>query len=161
MGLINCKRGWKSNLAGVLKGKNGYCSYLVTMEKETATHSSTLAWRIPWTEEPGGLQSTGCTESDTTERLHFTSLHFCYNVYCCCCRSVAKVCPSLCDPTGLQHAKLPCPPLSPQICLRSCPLSQWCHPTILSSVIPFSCLQSFPATLFSNESALRIKWPKY
>ena len=41
-----------------------------------ATHSSILAWRIPWTEEPGGLQSTGRKESDTTEGLHFTSLHF-------------------------------------------------------------------------------------
>ena len=41
------------------------------MEKEMATHSNLLAWRIPWTEEPGGLQSTGCKESDTTERLHF------------------------------------------------------------------------------------------
>ena len=41
------------------------------LEKETATHSSIFAWRIPWTEEPGGLQSTGCKESDTTERLHF------------------------------------------------------------------------------------------
>ena len=37
------------------------------LEKEMATHSSTLAWRIPWTEEPGGLQSTGGKESDTTE----------------------------------------------------------------------------------------------
>ena len=36
-----------------------------------APHSSTLAWKIPWTEEPGGLQSTGSLESDTTERLHF------------------------------------------------------------------------------------------
>ena len=36
-----------------------------------ATHSSILAWKIPWTEEPGGLQSTGRKESDTTERLHF------------------------------------------------------------------------------------------
>ena len=40
-----------------------------------ATHSSILAWRIPWTEELGGLQSTGHTELDTTERLHF-SFHF-------------------------------------------------------------------------------------
>ena len=39
------------------------------LEKEMATHSSTLAWRIPWTEEPGGLQSRGCRELDTTERL--------------------------------------------------------------------------------------------
>ena len=37
-----------------------------------ATHSSILAWRIPWTEELGGLQSTGRKESDTTERLHFS-----------------------------------------------------------------------------------------
>ena len=40
------------------------------LEKEMATHSSILAWRIPWMEELGGLQSTGCKESDTTERLH-------------------------------------------------------------------------------------------
>ena len=37
------------------------------LEKELATHSSFLAWRIPWAEEPGGLQSTGRKESDTTE----------------------------------------------------------------------------------------------
>ena len=37
------------------------------MEEEMATHSSILAWRIPWTEEPGGLQSMGHKESDTTE----------------------------------------------------------------------------------------------
>ena len=36
-----------------------------------APHSTTLAWKIPWTEEPGGLQSMGSLESDTTERLHF------------------------------------------------------------------------------------------
>ena len=42
-----------------------------SLEKEMATHSSILAWRIPWTEELGGLQSTGHKESDTTERLHF------------------------------------------------------------------------------------------
>ena len=36
-----------------------------------APHSSTFAWKIPWTEEPGGLQSMGSLESDTTERLHF------------------------------------------------------------------------------------------
>ena len=40
-----------------------------------ATHSSILAWRIPWTEELGGLQSMGRKESDTTEQLHF---HFVY-----------------------------------------------------------------------------------
>ena len=39
------------------------------LEKGMATHPSILAWRIPWTEEPGGLQSMGCNESDTTEQL--------------------------------------------------------------------------------------------
>ena len=42
--------------------------------EEMATQSSILAWEIPWTEEPGGLQSTGRKESDRTERFHFTSL---------------------------------------------------------------------------------------
>ena len=37
------------------------------LEKEMATHSSVLVWRIPWTEEPDRLQSWGCRESDTTE----------------------------------------------------------------------------------------------
>ena len=50
-------------------------------------------------------------------------------------------------PHGLQHPKLPCPSLSPRACLKSCSLSHWYHPTISSSVIPFSsCLQSFPAS---------------
>ena len=46
------------------------------LEKEMATHSSILPWRIPWTEELGGLQSTGRKESDTTERLLF-HFNFC------------------------------------------------------------------------------------
>ena len=41
------------------------------LEKEMATHSTTLAWKIPWVEEPGRLQSMGL-QSDTTELLHFT-----------------------------------------------------------------------------------------
>ena len=48
-------------------------------------------------------------------------------------------------PRGLQHSRLPCPSPSPGACSNSSPLSQWCHPAIASSVIPFSsCLQSFP-----------------
>ena len=43
------------------------------LEEEMATHSSTHVWRTPWTEEPGGLQSMGWLESDTTEQLH---VHF-------------------------------------------------------------------------------------
>ena len=50
-------------------------------------------------------------------------------------------------PYGLQHARLPCPSLSPGVCSNLCPLSGWRHPTISSSVVPFSsCPQSFPAS---------------
>ena len=50
-------------------------------------------------------------------------------------------------PHGLQHTRLPCPSPSPRACSNSCQSSWWCHPTISSSVIPFSsCLQSFPAS---------------
>ena len=49
-------------------------------------------------------------------------------------------------PHGLQHTRLPCPSPSPGACSNSCPLSWWCHPTISFSVVPFSCLQSFPAS---------------
>ena len=53
------------------------------------------------------------------------------------------------QPRGLQHARLPCSSLSPRVGLNSYPLSQWCHPTISSSVTPFSSfLQSFPASGF-------------
>ena len=49
-------------------------------------------------------------------------------------------------PHRMQHTRLPCPSLSPRACSNSWPSSHWCHPTISSSVIPFSsCLQSFPA----------------
>ena len=49
-------------------------------------------------------------------------------------------------PHGLQHARLPCPLPTPGVCSNSCPLNRWCHPTISSSVVPFSsCPQSFPA----------------
>ena len=50
-------------------------------------------------------------------------------------------------PHGRQHTRFPCPSLPPRACWNSCPLSRWCHPTISSSVAPFSsCPQSFPAS---------------
>ena len=49
-------------------------------------------------------------------------------------------------PHELQHARPPCPSPTPRVYPNSCPLSQWCHPAISSSDIPFSCPQSFPAS---------------
>ena len=50
-------------------------------------------------------------------------------------------------PQGLQHSRLPCPSSTPGAYSNSCPWSQWCHPPISSSVVPFSsCLQSFPTS---------------
>ena len=50
-------------------------------------------------------------------------------------------------PHGLQHARVPCPSPAPGACSNSCPWNRWCHPTISSSVVPFSsCFQSFPAS---------------
>ena len=150
-----------------------------------ATHSSTLAWKIPWMEEPGGLQSMGslgvrhdwetslslflscigegngnplqcsCLEnprdggawwaavygvtqswtwlSSSSSRLDLC-FHSCFQFSC------SVVSDSL-WPHGLQHARPPCPSPTPEVYSNSCPLSWWCHPTISSSVIPFSsCL---------------------
>ena len=58
--------------------------------------------------------------------------------------SVTQSCPTLCDP--LQHTRPPCPSPMPGVYPKPCPLSRWCHPTISSSVVPFSCPQSLPAS---------------
>ena len=62
-----------------------------------------------------------------------------------CCCSVAKSCPTL-RPHGLQHARPICPSLSPRVCSNLCPLGQWCHSTISSSIPFSSCPQSFRAS---------------
>ena len=60
--------------------------------------------------------------------------------------AVSQSCPTL-RPHGLQHSRPPCPSPTPGACSDSCPLRRWCHPTISSSVVPFSShLQSFPAS---------------
>ena len=65
-------------------------------------------------------------------------------------------------PHRLQHARPRYLSPTPGVHSNSCPLSRWCHPTISSSVVPFSsCLQFFPASVSSNESVLHIGGPKY
>ena len=89
-----------------------------TQTQEMAPHSSILAWRILWTEEPGGLPSMGLQSQTQLKQLS-----------CCSCMSIESVIPS-------NHLNL-------------------CHPLLLSPSI-------FPSIrVFSNESALWIRWPKY
>ena len=66
-------------------------------------------------------------------------------------------------PHGLQHARFPCPSPNPRAYSNSCPSSQWHHPTISSSVVPFSsCLQSFPASgSFPMSQFFTLGGPKY
>ena len=80
-------------------------------------------------------------------------------LHCC---SVIQSCQTLCNPMDCSMQGFPCPSPSPGACSNSCLLSQWCHPTSSSSVIPFSsCLLIFPSIrVFSNESALHIRWRK-
>ena len=92
-------------------------------------------------------------------------IHLLYSHYFLICNSVHFICsvvPNSLWPHESQHARPPCLSPSPGVHSNSCPLSQWCHPAISSSVVPFSsCPQSLPASVFSNESTLRTRWPKY
>ena len=72
--------------------------------------------------------------------------------------SVAQSRPTL-RPHESQHTRPSCPLPALGVHSDSCPSSQWCHPA--SSVVPFSCPQSLPASVFSSESTFHIRWPKY
>ena len=74
----------------------------------------------------------------TLSRLYLSNIAY-------CCYSVAQSCPTLCDPLDYSMPGFH-PSPSPRVCSNSCPLSWWWHPIISSSLIPFSCLQSFPAS---------------
>ena len=70
--LVMDREAWHAAIHGVTKSRTRLSDFTFTfnfnaLEKEMATHSSVLAWRIPGTGEPGGLPSMGCTESDMTE----------------------------------------------------------------------------------------------
>ena len=142
------------------------------LEEGMATHSSILAWRIPWTEEPGGLQSMGshrvrhdwATNTFTLQSFtYFTNLTLLISFISLITWKNLSQSPSLQEwahQAFHEHCQFSsvtqlCPTLcNPMDCSTPrlpvypnlCPSSQWCHPTI-SSVVPFSShLQSFPAS---------------
>ena len=66
------------------------------------------------------------------------------------------------QPHGLQHARLPCPSLSPRVYSNSCPLSRWCHNHLILCQPLLLLPSTFPSIrVFSNKSALHIRWPEY
>ena len=119
------------------------------LEKEMAIHSSILAWKIPWTEKPGRLQSVGHKESDKTEWLHFQF-------------SCSVVSDSL-WPHGLHHTRVPCPPPTPGACSDLMSIESMMPSNHLILRHPLLLLPSiFPSIrVFFNESVLHIRWPKY
>ena len=99
----------------------------------------------------------------TEEGLARSILGICNRLSVCIVQFSRSVVSDSFWPYELQHARPPCPSPTPRVHPNPCPLTWWCHPTISSSVIPFSFLSSiFPSIrLFFNESAFRIKRPKY
>ena len=127
---------WIRSLVGKLSWRRVWQPTLVFLPGES-----------PWTEEPGRLQSIGSQSvrhewatKHSKFYLLMLKIFFLYLLFSCLVVSDSLW------PHGLQHARPPCPS-PPGIYSNSCPLSQWCHPTISSSVVPFSsCLQSLPAS---------------
>ena len=124
------------------------CNYLLSIHLCPEHHSYFFmsCRRMGKTE----LCELSTVEKDAALTKHFISTHFFEPVVV-----VQSLSCFWLRPHRLQHIRHPCPLPSPRICSNSCPLSQWCHPTVLSSVIPFSsCFQSFPASWSSPMSQL-------
>ena len=131
------------------------------LEKDVATYSSIPAWKILQTEEPTRLQSMGsqrvghdwrCTHTHRHTHtgatyLFLPPLFFLLSVQFSSVQFSCSVISDSLRPHELHHDRPPCPSPTSGVYPNSCPLSWWCHPTILSSVVSFSsCPQSFPAS---------------
>ena len=110
------------------------------LEKEIATHSSILAWRIPWMEELGGLQSTGHKESGTTEQLNFRLSFLALAIYNYCSLPLSMVSPSVisvtCDQPWSENSKWESPGIN-NFCFKLC--------AILSSMMKSHAILLYPA----------------
>ena len=127
---------WARQIAEVSKAVQEWYSWVQWGLEETGRpvswcHATMLMWVLrlpPFLSNARGLDFYG-------KSPHFSSVQFSHSVVSSSLR-----------PHELQHARSPCPLPTPGVYPNSCPLSQWCHPTISSSVVPFSsCPQSFPA----------------
>ena len=109
------------------------------LEKRTATHSSILAWSVPWTEEPGGLQSVGLqrVRHNSVTELFWNEAKYIW----ICCYSVAQLCPTLCDPMDSSTPGFPV--------LHHLPELAQTHVHWVSDAIQPSCPLSSPSPAFN------------
>ena len=121
-----------------------------------AIHSSILAWKIPWTEECGGLQSMG-SQRGLTEHMH-TQANNNYTFSGCCCSSVSKSCPTLSKPIDCSMPGF----LVPHHLLGFAQVHvHWIGGAIQTShPLSFSAFSLSQLRVFSNESVVCIRWPK-
>ena len=151
---LKCLDGLKEGLPWWLSGKESTCNAgdsrdvsKIPWREGMATYSSISPWRIPWTEEPGRLQFIGSQKSQTRLKGLSTHVHTWFNTPDYSVQFSHSIMSNSLWSHGQQHTRLPCPSPTPGACSNSCPSSRWCHPTISSSVVPFSsCLQSFLAS---------------
>ena len=121
-----------------------FCSYLSTFHSSpwcltSLSEASFLEGRWSWQEETADL-FLPLASLPRLLKGYYQLLPDIVSLLFSCCSVVSDSF----WPYWLQHARLPCPWPSPEVCSNSCPLSRWCHPTISSSVVPFPpCLQSF------------------
>ena len=100
--------------------------------------NSCFMTHIQVSQEPGRLVWYSCLFKNFPPFVVFHTKTFSSVQFSCSVESYLLL------PHGLRHTSSPCPSSAPGACSNSCPLSWWCHPTISSSVVPFSfCLQSF------------------
>ena len=127
---------WESLKAGGEGDNRGWDGWMASSTHWTWVWASSGSWW--WTGKPGVLWSMGSQRV----RHDWATKHSIRSV-----QSSRSVVSDSLRPRGLQHARPPCPSPTPRAYSNSCLSCWWCHPTISSSVIPFSsCTQSFPAT---------------
>ena len=162
---------YKRSSPAVLRGawfRFEWCSQLpllLTGEVGLSQRKISVKWKLGWIQHltwlvhPSPHLAELCTWCSIEMHYHsgvlqLLSYFSCSNLHIifwflyklCCSFPVTESCPTL-WPQGLQYTRLPCPSPTLKVCSNSCPLNQWCHPTVSSSFVPFSSyLQSFPAS---------------
>ena len=146
---------WERLRAGGEGDGRGWDSWMASMTWWTWVWISSRSWW--WTEKPGVLQSTGLQRvgHNWVTELNWRSWHLFPFSSVQFSRSVMS---NSLRPHEPQHTRPPCPLSIPGVHPNPCPLSQWCHPTISSSVLLFNMLSRLVITLLPRSKRLLISW---